>query len=95
MEVKRRGLNLERWLPQLRQIKIDRVIGRRTDRGWNSGKYGQSGAVNVTCRNQLHTRMAPDDRRKFGGIQEVLPIHMPNAGLERRMMQEQQRRPLL
>jgi len=68
MEMKRRGLDLERRLPQLRQIEIDRVIGRRTDGGRDPGKHGQGGAMNVPCGDQLHAWMAPDDRRQFSGI---------------------------
>jgi hypothetical protein len=43
--------------------------------------------------DQLQPRMAPDDSRKFAGIEQILAVHMPDAGLERRIVQKQQRRP--
>lgn len=52
MEMKRRGLDLERWLPLLRQIEIDRVIGRRTDGGRDPDKHRQAGAMNVPFGDQ-------------------------------------------
>ena len=50
--------------------------------------------MNVAGGDQLHARMAPDDGREFAGIEEILAVHVPDAGLERRMVQEHQRRPV-
>ena len=36
VEMKGRRLDLERWLAQLFQIQIDRVIRRRANRGWEA-----------------------------------------------------------
>ncbi len=86
VKMKRRRLDLERRLPQLRQVKIDRVIGRRTDRSLNPGKHGQSSAMSVPGGNQLHAWMAPDEQRQLCGIEEILPVHMPYPRLERWMV---------
>ena len=70
------------------------MIRRRANRGGNAGEHRQRRAMNVAGRDQLHARMTPDDRREFAGILEILAVHVPDAGLERRMVQEQQRRPI-
>ena len=44
--------------------------------------------MNVAGGDQLHGRMAPYDRGKIAGIEQVLTVHMPDAGPERRMMQK-------
>jgi len=45
-------------------------------------------------RDKTHARMAPYDRFEFAGVEQILAVHVPDAGLERRMMQKQQRRPV-
>jgi len=50
--------------------------------------------MNVAGRDQPHLRMALEDRRKLRRIAQVLAIHVGNAGLKRRMMHENQRRPI-
>jgi hypothetical protein len=88
MEVKRRRFDLERWLAQLIEVEIDGMVGRGADRGRHARKYRERGAMNVTGRDQPHGRMALHDRGKIAGIEQVLAVHMPDAGPERRMMQE-------
>ena len=38
--------------------------------------------------------MAPHNRRELIRVEEILAVHMPDAGFERRVVQEQQRRPV-
>ena len=92
VEMKCRRLDLERWLSQVFQIQIDRMVGRRANRGRDTGKHRQRRAMNVPGGDQPHARMAPDDRREFAGIEQILAVHVPDAGLERRMVQKQERR---
>jgi len=94
VEMKRRVFDLEGRLAQFREIEIDGVVGRGADCGGDAGKHRQRGAVNVAGGDQLHPRMTFYDRRQRAGIEEVLAVHVPDAGLEWRMMQEQQRRPV-
>lgn len=89
VQMKGRRLDLERWLAQFRQIEIDGVVWRRANRGRHIGKRRERCAMDVAGGDQLHARMALDDIRELVGILEILPVHMPDAGLERRMMQEQ------
>ena len=89
MEMEGRRLDLEGGLAQFRQIEIDGVVWRRANRGRHTGKHRQRRAMDVAGGDQLHARMALDDIRKLVGILEILSVHMPDAGLERRMMQEQ------
>src|SRR6201991_3868045 len=93
-QVKSRRLDLERWLAQLCQVEVNRVVGYRADRGRDTGKRRECGTMNVAGGNELYARMTPDDRREFAGIEQVLAVHMPDAGREWRMVQEQQCRPL-
>ena len=93
VEMKCRRLDLERRLAQFCQVQIDGVIWRRTNRRSDSGEHRQDRAMNVTGGDQLCARMAFDDSRKLAGIEQILAVHMPDAGLERRMVQEQDRRP--
>ena len=93
VQMKGRWLDLERRLTQLRQIKIYCVIWRRADRGRNAREHRQRRAMNVTGRDQLHAGMALNDCSQFSSIMQVLAIHVPNAGQERRMMQEHERGP--
>src|SRR6185312_14866997 len=74
------------------EIEIDRMVGCRADRGWHACKHGQCCAVDVTRCDQLHAGMTAHDRGEVPCVEEVLAIHVPDPGLERRMMQEQQRR---
>src|SRR5262249_8603364 len=92
VQVKGRGLDLERRLAQLRQVEVDRMIGRRAYRGRDARKHRQCCAMDVAGRDKLDARMTPDDRRKLIRIEEILPVHVPDAGLERRMMQKEKRR---
>src|SRR5579863_3371238 len=95
MEMERWRLHLEGRRAQLGQIEVDRMIWRRTDRRCYARKHRQRRTMNVAGGDQPCAWMPPDDLRQFAGIEEVLAIHMPHAGLERRMMQEQQRRSIL
>src|SRR5882724_6191505 len=94
VEMKGRRFDLERWLAQVVEIQIDRVIWRRANRGRDTGKHGQRRAMDVTGGDQLHTRMAPDHSCQFAGIEQILTVHVPDAGLERWMVQEQKCRPI-
>jgi hypothetical protein len=94
VQVKRWRLDLERGLPQFLQIQINSMIWGRTDRGRNAAEHRQGCAMNVAGGDQLHPRMAPDNRLQFVGIAEMLAIHVPDSSLEWRMVQEQQRRPI-
>src|ERR1700736_2889800 len=76
------------------KIKVDRMVGRWTNRGRHARKHGQYRAVNMAGCDQSHARMAFDDRRELAGVDEILAIHMPDACDKRRMMQEQQRGPV-
>ena len=49
--------------------------------------------MDVTGCNQSRSRMALHERRELAGVTQVLPIHVINAGHERWVMQEEQRRP--
>ncbi len=71
------------------QIEIDRMVGRRADRGRHAGEHRQRRAVNMAGGDQSHARMAPNDRREFAGVEQVLGIHVPDTGDEWRMVQEQ------
>ena len=74
VEIKRRRLDLERWLAQFFQIQIDGVIWRRADRRWHAGKHRQRRAMNVAGGDQLHARVASDNRRQFAGIEQILTV---------------------
>src|SRR5258705_10860206 len=94
VEMKCRRLDLERRLAQFSQIEIDGVIWRRTNRQLDSGEHRQDRAMNVTGGDQLRARMAFDDSRKLAGIEQILAVHVPDAGLERRMGQKQKSGPV-
>ena len=94
VEMKCRRLDLERRPAQFCQIEIDGVIWRRTNRRLDSGEHRQDRAMNVTGGDQLRARMAFDDSRKLAGIEQILAVHVPDAGLERRMVQKQERGPV-
>ena len=50
--------------------------------------------MNMAGRDKLDSRMTLDDRRERICIEQILTVHMPDAGPERRMMQEKECRPL-
>jgi hypothetical protein len=47
MEMESRWFDFEGGFAQLRQIEVDRVIGRRADRGGHAGKHGQCRPMDV------------------------------------------------
>ena len=53
VEMKRRRFDLERWLAQVVEIQIDRVIWRRANRGRDTGKHCQRRAMDVAGGDQL------------------------------------------
>ena len=59
--------NLEGWLAQMRKVEVDRMIGRRTDRAGTACEQGQRCTMNVAAADELHTRMAPEDRSQLIG----------------------------
>src|ERR1700692_3671858 len=75
VEMEGRRFDLERGLAQFCQIKIDGVIGRRTDRGRYACEHRQRRAVNVAGGDALPARMAPDDGGELAGIAEILAVH--------------------
>src|ERR1700744_29817 len=85
VEAERRRFDLERRFPQMLQIEVNRVIGRGTDCGRHTSKRRQRRTMNMPGSDKLHARMTPHNRRKFTGIDEILAVHVPDAGLERRM----------
>src|SRR5207245_4317551 len=94
VEMKGRRLDLERGLAQVRQIEIDRMVGRRADRRRHTGEHRQRRAMNMAGGDEFYPRMVADDRRKIIRIEQILAIHVPDTGDERRMVQEYPRRPL-
>ncbi len=94
VEMKCGWLDLERRFAQFCQVQIDGVIWRRTNRRWDTGEHRQDRAMNVAGGDQLRARMAFDNSGKLAGIEEKLAVHVPDAGLERRMVQEQERGPV-
>jgi hypothetical protein len=93
VEMKGRRLDLERRLAQFCQVQIDGVIWCWTNRRWDTGEHRQDRAMNVAGSDQLRARMAFDDGGKLAGIEEKLAVHVCDAGLEWRMVQEQERGP--
>src|SRR6266480_3261221 len=75
------------------KVEIDGVVGCRTDARRNAGKQRRDRAMDVAGADQPYVRMTLDDRGQLRRVTQVLAIHMGNAGLERRMMQEDQSRP--
>ena len=94
VEMKCRRLDLERRLAQFCQVQIDGVICRRTNRRWDTSEHRQDRAMNVASGDQLRARMAFDYSCKVTGIEEKLAVHVPDAGLERWMVQEHERGPV-
>jgi hypothetical protein len=88
-----RRLDLERRLTQMIEIELDGMVGNRADCARAACEHRQRRAMNVTGCDQLHARMTLNDCSQFSGIVQVLAIHVPNAGQERRMMQEDERGP--
>src|SRR6185436_1090385 len=94
MEVKGGRLDLEGRFAQLGQIEIDGMIRSRADRGRHARKHGQCRAMDMPRCDQLHAEMTAHDGRELACVEEILAIHVPNARLERGMVQKQQRRPV-
>ena len=94
VKVKGRRLHLERGCAEFSQIEIDRVVRRGTNRGRHTGKHRQRRPMNMPGSHELDARITPDDGFEFAGVEQILAVHVPDAGLERGMMQEQQRRPV-
>jgi hypothetical protein len=88
MKVKGGRFDLERRLAQLRKVEVDRMIGSRTDRARTARERGQRCAVNMAAGDKLNAWMTGGDLSQLVGIGEVLAIHVPDAGSERRMVQE-------
>ena len=86
-------LDPERRLAQMREVEIDGVVWRGTDCAGHTRKHRHDRAMEVAGRNKSYPRMPLDDIGKLGRIAQVLTIHVPDAGDEGRMVQEQQRRP--
>jgi hypothetical protein len=94
VKMKGRLLHLEGWFAQLGEIKIDGMIWRRTNRGRNVTEHRQHGAMNVAGGDEPDPRIAGDNCSEFVCIMQILAIHVPNPRNERRVMQEQQCRPV-
>ena len=94
MEMKCRRFDPERRHPQLAEIQIDRVVGCRANGGGNSGKHGQHRTMDVPAADQPDARMPPDDLGERIGVEKILRVHVPDAALEGRMVEKQQRRPV-
>ncbi len=82
-------LDFERRFAEFTQIEINCMVRRGTNRGGNTGKHRQCRTMNMSGGDKLHPRMPLDDRCQFSGIEKILPIHVPDAGHEWRMVQEQ------
>ena len=91
VEVEGGRLDLEGGLTQFGQVEIDRMVRRRTNRGRYARKHRQRRTMDMPGADQLHPRMTPHDGREVARVKEVLAVHVPDAGLERRVVQEQQR----
>src|SRR5262249_29825028 len=94
VEMEGRRLDLERWLTQLIEIEVDGVVGSRANRAGNSGEQRERRAMRVAAGDKTSTWVMPDDRFQLARIVQVLAVHVPNAGHKRRMMEEEQRRPI-
>lgn len=92
VQVKCRRFHFERRLAELPKVQVDRMVRRRAQCHRNPGKGGEHGPMNVPTPDQLRTRVTPDDSCQFFGIEEILPVHVPDPALERRVVQEKQRR---
>ena len=95
VQVESRRLDLEGGFTQFRQVQIDCVVRRWTDRGRYACKHRECCTMNMSGTNQLYPRMTAHDGRKLAGVEEILAVHVPDAGLKRRMVQEQQRGPVM
>ena len=94
MEVEGGRLDLEGGFAQFGQIEVDGMVRGRTDRGRHTRKHGQCSAMDMPRCDQLHAGVTAHDERKFVCVEEILAVHVPNARLERGMVQKQQRRPV-
>src|SRR6185295_9858239 len=94
MEVEGGRLDLEGGFTPFGQIEIDGMVRGRADRGRHTRKHGQCRAMDMPRCDQLHAGMTAHDGREIARVEEILAVHVPNACLERRMMQKQERRPV-
>src|SRR4029453_13039223 len=94
MEVEGRRLDLEGGVAQFGQIEIDGMVRGRADRGRHARKHGQCRAMDMPRCDQLDARMTAHDGREFTCVEKILAVHVPNARLERGMVQKQQCRPV-
>src|SRR2546429_3690710 len=94
MEMEGGRLDLEGGFAQLGQIEIDGMVRGWADRGRHARKHSQCRAMDMPRCDLLHAGMTAHDGREFACVEKILAVHMPNARLERRMVQKQQRRPI-
>lgn len=92
MKVEGRWFNDKGRHEGLAEIERHGMVGSRTDAGHPTRKAGRDRAVNMPGCHETDIRMAQDNRAKCLGVPQSLPIHMPDPGSERRVVQEQQRR---
>ena len=91
VQMKGRRLDLERRLSQLRQVEVDGMVGRRTDRGRDAREHRQRSTMDMAVRYKLDAGMPANERRQLFGIAEILVVHVPDTGPERRMVQKEER----
>src|SRR5260370_15680816 len=72
VQMKGRRLDLERRRAQFRQIDVDGMVWRRTNRGRNAGKRRERRAMDVAGGDQLHAQIALDDLRQLVDLFELL-----------------------
>jgi len=68
VEVEGRRLDPERRLPEMVEIKVDRVIRRRANRAGNAGEHGHCRAMDMAGGDKLHAGMALDDCCQLSGV---------------------------
>src|SRR5947209_1524478 len=85
-------LDPERRLSQMREVEVNRGVWRGTDRAGDAGEHRYDRSMKMARCDQPHARMPSYDAGKLGGIAQILAIHVPDPGDERRVVQEQQRR---
>src|SRR5689334_14861769 len=86
MQMKGRWLHLEGRFAQLREVEVDGMIGGWADGRRHPREHRERRTVDMARCDKLDTGMTSNDLCKLVCIEEVLAIHMPNAGLERRMV---------
>ena len=94
VQVKSRCFDPERRLPNASKVEIDGVVRRRADRRRDPRELRQHAPVHMARGDHAHPRLPPHDFREPGGVRQVLAVHVPDAGNEWRMVQEQERRPV-